>query len=109
MVTCVRYMCVCALCVCVCFMCECKRECMMCLLLAYLVVQKHAGARLEEVLVDKGCDGNIVLGPVCRGNDRVIVVNDLLQVAHRHGRTTDLIHLASVSLHDQWRTIPIQG
>ena len=48
----------------------------------YLVVEKDGTARLQQVLVYKGEDADIVLRAHRRRNDGVVVIDDLFQVPH---------------------------
>jgi hypothetical protein len=65
---------------------------------AYLVVKKHRAARLEQVLVHKGHDGDVVLGADRRSHDGVVLVDPLFERTHAHGRTAQLIDLGALLL-----------
>mmetsp|Transcript_22528 Transcript_22528/g.72949 ORF Transcript_22528/g.72949 Transcript_22528/m.72949 type:complete len:408 (-) Transcript_22528:387-1610(-) len=56
-----------------------------------LVVQQHRGTRLELILVHEGKDVDIVLRAHGRGNDAVVLVDELLQGAHIHRRASQII------------------
>jgi len=59
------------------------------------VVKKNRRAGLQKILVDKRHDRDVVLGSSSRGNDRVVVVDQLLEVTNAHGRASHVIHSAS--------------
>eukprot|EP00126_Sphaerothecum_destruens_P015542 Sdes_comp9561_c0_seq1m1037 len=63
-----------------------------------LVVQQYLAARLQLVLVHKGKDGHIVFRPNRARHHRVIVINNLLQSAHAHGRPANFIHFEALFL-----------
>jgi hypothetical protein len=55
------------------------------------VVEEDAGTRLEQVLVDKRHDGDVVLRPGRARHDGVVVVDELLEVADAHGAATHVV------------------
>ena len=57
-----------------------------------LVVQEDAAAGLQEILVDEAHDADIVLGARRAAHDRMLVVNDLLERAHGHGASANIVH-----------------
>lgn len=61
-------------------------------------MEQDSRARLEQVLVHKRHDGDVVLGAHGGGNDRVVVVDDLLQCAHAEGIPADVVDLRAIRL-----------
>ena len=59
------------------------------------MVEQDRAPRLQLVLVNKGEDGDIVLGPDTGRHYRMVVVDDLLQVANRHGCSSQVINLCN--------------
>ena len=55
-------------------------------------MEQDRAARLKLVLVDNREDGHVVLDALVGRHDTVDVVNDLLQVANRKGRASELIN-----------------
>merc|ERR1719427_34716 len=64
----------------------------------HLVIEENAAAWLQLVLVHEAEDGHVVLAAHAGGDDGVVVVNDLLQVANTHGCSSQVIHLATLLL-----------
>lgn len=63
-----------------------------------LVVQQH-GARGEELLlVDEAHDAHVVLGPERRRDNRVVVVDQLLERPDAHRRPAQIVHLDTLLL-----------
>ena len=62
------------------------------------MVEEDRTARLELVLVHEGQDGDVVLGADTGRDDRVVVVNDLLEVADGHGCAAEVVDLAALLL-----------
>merc|ERR1719435_892231 len=64
----------------------------------HLVVKENAAARLQLVLVHEAEDGHVVLATHAGGDDGVVVIYDLLQIANTHGCSSQVIHLATLLL-----------
>ena len=62
-------------------------------------MQEHAGAGLEQVLVDEAHDADVVLGPRGAADNGMVVVNHLLEGANAHGTATHVIHTATLVGH----------
>lgn len=76
-----------------------KRAC--CLKVTNLVVHENCAARLQLVLVNKRHYVDIVLGADRCADNRVVIINDLLQTANNHRRSSVFIHLGSLLLQVQ--------
>jgi hypothetical protein len=61
-------------------------------------MKKHRAARLKEILIHKGHDGHIIFAAHGRGDDGVVVIDDLLQIAHSHRSASQVINLLSFRL-----------
>mmetsp|Transcript_1703 Transcript_1703/g.4939 ORF Transcript_1703/g.4939 Transcript_1703/m.4939 type:complete len:207 (-) Transcript_1703:239-859(-) len=64
----------------------------------HLVVQQHRAAWLQLPLVHKRHHAHVVLRPRAAAHDGVVLVNNLLQCAHIHGRSPQIIHLCAILL-----------
>ena len=56
-----------------------------------LVIEEDIAAGLNHVLVDKGHDADVILGAVCRGDNRMVIVNELIKGANMHGASTEIV------------------
>lgn len=65
------------------------------------MVEQDRAARLKLVLVHKGEDGHVVLGAHRGRHNSMVIVNDLLERAHTHGTTSQVIHLTTLFLWPQ--------
>ena len=63
-----------------------------------LMIEQHRAARLQLVLVDEAEDADVVLAADRGADDGVVVVDDLLQVSHRHRRAAEIVHLVPLLL-----------
>ena len=61
-------------------------------------MHKNRAARLELILIDKRQDPDVILGPHRGGNDGVILVNQLLQIADAHGGASQIVDLGAILL-----------
>ena len=61
-----------------------------------LMIQEHRTSWLQLVLVHETEDGDVVLAAHAGGDDRVVVVDDLLQVTHGHRGATEVVNLTSM-------------
>uniref|UniRef100_A0A0K2UNX3 Uncharacterized protein n=1 Tax=Lepeophtheirus salmonis TaxID=72036 RepID=A0A0K2UNX3_LEPSM len=64
----------------------------------HTMIEQDGASRLQLILVYKGQDGHVVLRAHGGGHDGVVVVNYLLQGAHRHGGATKIVHLGALLL-----------
>merc|ERR1719427_2170702 len=64
----------------------------------HLVIEENAAAWLQLVLVYEAEYGHVVLATHAGGDDGVVVINDLLQVANTHGCSSQDVHLATFLL-----------
>lgn len=71
--------------------------------ITHLVVQKDSGPWLQLVLVDKGEDGNVVLGAGRSADNGMVIIDNLFQVAYAHGRATQVLNLRALLLKRQQR------
>lgn len=62
------------------------------------MVEENRAARFKLVLINKGEDRYIMLRANTRGNNGMIVVNDLFQSTNTHGSTAEIINLATLLL-----------
>lgn len=62
------------------------------------MVHEHATARFELIFVDKGQHRDIVLEAYIRSADRVLVVNNLFEIANSHGGPAHLVNLVTLLL-----------
>ena len=58
-------------------------------------MKKNTCAGLEQILVDKGHDADIVFGAGSRGYDGVVIIDELLEVSDTHGAASHVINTAS--------------
>lgn len=61
-------------------------------------MKKNRAARLEKVLVDEAHDVHVVLRPHRGRYDGVVVIDHLLQGAHRQRRAAQIVHLLPLLL-----------
>merc|ERR1719402_1060694 len=64
----------------------------------HLVIEQDRATRLQLILVDEREDGDVVLGANTGRDDCVVVVDDLLKIANRHGCSSQVVDLASLLL-----------
>mmetsp|Transcript_10763 Transcript_10763/g.33981 ORF Transcript_10763/g.33981 Transcript_10763/m.33981 type:complete len:257 (+) Transcript_10763:749-1519(+) len=64
----------------------------------HLVVHEDGAARLDLVLIDERHDVDVVLGSDRRRDDRVVVVDHLLERADAHRRPAQVVHLRALLL-----------
>eukprot|EP00038_Savillea_parva_P006719 m.165443 g.165443 ORF g.165443 m.165443 type:complete len:430 (+) comp12562_c0_seq1:97-1386(+) len=63
-----------------------------------LVMHENRAPRFQLILVHKRQDTDVVLGADCRRHNGMVVINDFLQCAHRHGRSTQFVHFVAFLL-----------
>ena len=63
------------------------------------MIKQHRASRLQLIFIYKRQDADVVLAAHWRGHDGVVVINDLLQVTHWHGRASQLINFCPFLLH----------
>ena len=64
----------------------------------HLVVQQHRAPGLQQAPVHEAHDRDVVLGPHGARHDRVRLVDDFFQRAHRHGRAAEVVDLRAVAV-----------
>jgi hypothetical protein len=62
------------------------------------VVQKQAATGLEKVLVNEGENGHVKVKTLLRGDDGVLVIDNLLESTNDHRGVTHLLDLGSFLL-----------
>ena len=65
---------------------------------SHLVVQQHRAPGLQQAPVHKAHDGHVVLRPHRARDDRVRLVDDLLERADRHRRAAEVVDLGAVAV-----------
>lgn len=59
----------------------------------HLVVEQDRAAWFQQVLIHKGQDADVVLRSHRGGNNGVVVIDNFLQSADRHGGPTQVVNL----------------